>query len=324
MTRAVGLISGGLDSILAAQIIREQNIEVVGLSFVTPFFSSRGAERTAATVGIPLRVLDITEPHLEVLRHPKHGYGTHMNPCIDCHALMVREAGGVMKEVGADFIFTGEVLGQRPMSQNRAALQVVARESGYEGLILRPLSAKLLPETIPEKERKVEREGLLDISGRSRKRQMELAERYHITGYLTPAGGCLLTDPIFSRRLRDLFQHHGHFEIRDIELLKTGRHLRLSPTVKVIVGRHAKDNEKISRMVSPGDVLLKVEGYPGPILLIPSGGDSDDIVRAASLCVRYSDAPQDEVVTVLCRRDGNEERIQVRSCPDSLPAELMI
>lgn len=324
MTKAMGLISGGLDSILAAKIILEQGIEVVGISFVTPFFGSQGAEQAAKTLGIPLQVLDITEIHLEMLRHPKHGYGSNMNPCIDCHCLMLREAGKVMDGSGGDFLFTGEVLGQRPMSQNKGSLHVVERESGYEGLILRPLSAKLLAETTPEQSGKVDRERLLDISGRSRKRQMELAKRYQITHYLTPAGGCLLTDPGFSRRLSDLFRHQNDFQIRDIELLKIGRHLRFSPAVKVIVGRRAQDNERIVRLIAPGDDLLKVEGYPGPLVLIPCGGSADDIQKAASICIRYSDAPADDAVSVLWSRNGEEKQISVRSCPQSLPAELMI
>jgi tRNA-specific 2-thiouridylase len=324
MTTAVGLISGGLDSILSARLILEQGIEVQGVSFVTPFFNSKGAERVAQAVGIPLQVLDITEPHLAMLREPKHGYGNNLNPCIDCHILMLKEAGRVMEEGGADFLFTGEVLGQRPMSQNKASLRVVERESGYAGLVLRPLSAQLLPETMPEHEGKVDRKQLLGIKGRSRKEQMELAKRYHITEFLSPAGGCLLTDPIFSRRLGDLFRRPDPVQIRDIELLKIGRHLRLSPAAKLIVGRHAQDNEKISKMVVPQDDLLKVEEYPGPLCLIPHGGASEDVAQAASICVRYSDAPSDEEVTVLRRRGGEERRINVRSCPVSLPAELMI
>ena len=229
-----------------------------------------------------------------------------------------------MEEAGGDFLFTGEVLGQRPMSQNKGALRTVERESGYEGLILRPLSAQLLSETIPEQEGKVDREQLLGIKGRSRKEQLALAQRYHITEYLSPAGGCLLTDPIFSRRLGDLFHNQEDFQIRDIELLKIGRHLRLTPALKAIVGRHAQDNEKILQLVAPGDDLLKVEGYPGPLCLVPYGGTEEDITRAASICVRYSDAPAEEVISVLWRRGDEEKRITVQSCTSSLPAELMI
>ena len=324
MTKAMGLISGGLDSILAARIILEQGIEVIGVAFTTPFFGSQGAENAAQALGIPLQILDITETHLQMLRSPKHGYGGNMNPCIDCHCLMLQEAGRVMADEGGDFLFTGEVLGQRPMSQNKNALRVVERESGYQGLVLRPLSAKLLAETIPEQEGRADRERLLAISGRSRKQQMELARHYHITEYLTPAGGCLLTDPGFSRRLRDLFGHPDPVEIRDIELLKIGRHLRFSPAMKVIVGRNAQDNERLLGLVAPGDDLLRVEGHPGPLCLIPYGGSMYDIQRAASICVRYSDAPKDEEIAVLWSRAGEEKRISVRSCPPSLPAELMI
>jgi hypothetical protein len=324
VTTAIGLISGGLDSILAAKIILEQGIEVIGVAFTTPFFDSHGSERAAKSLGIPLHIVDITETHLEMLRRPKHGYGSNMNPCIDCHILMLREGGRVMDGEGGDFLFTGEVLGQRPMSQNKGALDTVARESGYEGLVLRPLSAKLLPETLPEQSGKVDRERLLAIAGRSRKQQMDLAQRYHITDYLTPAGGCLLTDPAFSRRLRDLFHHQDLVQIRDIELLKIGRHLRFSPAVKVVVGRRARDNDTIARLVARGDDLLRVEAFPGPVCLIPKGGAMTVIKKAASICVRYSDAPADEEVSVLCVRDGEEKRIKVRSCPLSLPAELMI
>jgi tRNA-specific 2-thiouridylase len=324
MTTAMGLISGGLDSILAARLILEQGIEVIGISFVTPFFNSQGAERAARALGIPLKVLDITEPYLAMLRHPRHGYGRNMNPCIDCHILMLREAGRVMEGREGDFLFTGEVLGQRRMSQNKGALRVVEREADYEGLILRPLSAQLLPETIPEQEGKVAREQLLAIKGRSRKEQLALAQRYHITEYLSPAGGCLLTDPIFSRRLSDLFENQDSVQIRDIELLKVGRHLRLAPALKLVVGRHAQDNENILRLAAPRDDLLKVEGYPGPLCLIPYGGTLEDIAPVASICVRYSDAPKDEEVTVLWRKDGQERKISTRSCSSSLPAELMI
>jgi len=259
-----------------------------------------------------------------MVRSPKHGYGGNMNPCIDCHTLMLREAGRLMKREGGDFLFTGEVLGQRPMSQNKGALRVVERESGYEGRVLRPLSAQLLAETMPEQEGLVDRERLLAISGRSRKQQLELARHYHITEYLTPAGGCLLTDPIFSRRLRDLFDYQDPVQIRDIELLKVGRHLRLSPTVKMIVGRNARDNERISQLLVPGDDLLKVEEYPGPLCLIPYGGSLDDAIKAAAICIRYSDASKDKEIAVIWSRAGEEKRISGRSCPPAMPAELMI
>jgi hypothetical protein len=177
---------------------------------------------------------------------------------------------------------------------------------------------------MPEQEGLVDRERLLAISGRSRKQQLELAKKYHITHYLTPAGGCLLTDPIFSRRLRDLFDHQDPVQIRDIELLKIGRHLRFSPAMKVVVGRNARDNERISQLLVPGDDLLKVEEYPGPLCLIPYGGSMDDVIKAAAICIRYSDAPKAEEIAVIWSRAGEEKRISGRSCPPSLPTELMI
>jgi len=324
MTLALGLLSGGLDSILAALVIREQGIDVIGVSFVTPFFNAEGARQAARAINIPLEVLDITESHLRMLRRPKHGYGRGMNPCIDCHALMLREAGRLMEEKGGAFLVTGEVLGQRPMSQNKRALAIVERESGYEGRILRPLSAQLLPETIPEQEHLIDRERLFAITGRTRRQQLELAQRYQITEYLTPAGGCLLTDPIFARRLKDLFAHEDPPEVRSIELLKVGRHVRLSPATKMIVGRNAADNERITQLLTPADDLLKVEGFPGPLCLIPHGGSWEEIKQAAAICVRYSDAPRDAETTVIWSRGGEEKEIRARSCPPSLPAGLMI
>jgi tRNA-specific 2-thiouridylase len=324
MTLAIGLFSGGLDSILAVQVVCEQGIAAIGVSFVTPFFNADAAREAARAINIPLEVLDITEPHLTMLQHPKHGYGKGMNPCIDCHALMLQEAGRLMEKKGGAFLVTGEVLGQRPMSQNKRALAIVERESGYEGRIVRPLSAQLLPETIPEQEHLIDRQRLLAISGRSRREQLALAQRYQITEYLTPGGGCLLTDPIFARRLKDLFAHGDRPEVREIELLKIGRHLRLSPGAKMVVGRHAQDNERIAVLVAPDDDLLKVGGYPGPLCLIPSGGSSEEIQQGATICVRYSDAPKDTEVMVIWSRGGEEKEIRVRSCPTSVSAELMI
>jgi tRNA U34 2-thiouridine synthase MnmA/TrmU len=201
MSTGVGLLSGGLDSILAICVLREQNIRIEAVAFITPFFGPGNAQKAVKMLNVPLHVVDITDVHLQMLKKPKHGYGSGMNPCIDCHALMFREAGKLMQQWGADFLFSGEVLGERPMSQNKQSLRVVARDSGFEEYIIRPLSAKLLPITKPEHEGKVDRERLLDIQGRSRKRQMELAKQYGITEYPEPAGGCRLTEPNFSKRL---------------------------------------------------------------------------------------------------------------------------
>ncbi len=306
---AIGLLSGGLDGILAVKVVQEQGIYVEGVTFETPFFSAEKARVAARNIDLPLTVVDITTEHLVMLRNPRYGYGKNMNPCIDCHALMLQMAGRRMEETGADFIFTGEVLGQRPMSQTKQSLHIVAKNSGFEGYILRPLSARLLPETIPEREGKVDRSQLLDIQGRSRKRQLEMAQHYNITNYSTPAGGCLLTDPMFSKRLRDLFDHQPDAAVRDIGLLKHGRHMRLNDTVKIIVGRHKGDNLAIQDLVREQDIIVKMKDYPGPVVLIPNGCDEETLFTAASICALYSDAPNDCEVTAKCHHPNGSVRL---------------
>ena len=314
--KAIALLSGGLDSILAVKLILEQGIEVEGVTFETPFFSARKARSMAKKVGLPLVIIDITEEHLEMLKAPRYGYGKNMNPCIDCHILMLKIAGKRMEETGADFVFTGEVLGQRPMSQGRQSLDLVAKRSGYQEYILRPLSAKLLPETKPEIESKVDRQKLLDLQGRSRKRQIEMARCYGITDYSTPAGGCLLTDPMFSKRLKDLFKHHRDFRIRDIELLKFGRHFRINNTTRVIVGRNSLDNEAIQRFYEEGDILIHMTHFPGPTAIVPDGADEADekVCRhAAAICAYYSDAPKDVENIATCKAGKNVTLITTKA-----------
>ncbi len=307
-TRALGLFSGGLDSMLAAAVLREQGIVVAGVVFVTPFFGAERARESAAHLGMPLIEQDITAAYYPLLIDPPHGFGSRHNPCLDCHILMLREAGALMEAQGLDFLFTGEVLGQRPMSQHRGALNLVARESGYPELTLRPLSAKLLTPTRPELEGWVDREGLLDISGRGRKRQMELASRYGITQYPTPAGGCLLTDPGYATRLKELLAHTDKPSRQDLELLKWGRHFRLPGGAKVIVGRTHKENEAISSLLAPGDLVVKVQGYPGPLVLVPGGANLDNLEEAAVLAASYSDAPEGQEVAV-SGQQGEETRL---------------
>lgn len=298
--QALGLLSGGLDSTLAVRVLQEQGVEVLGLTFRSCFFGTDKAEAAAKYLDVPLRTIDFTEEHLRLVRNPPHGYGRRMNPCIDCHALMLRHAGQVMQAEGYDFIFTGEVLGERPMSQNRGALRLVAEESGYPDLVLRPLSAQLLPATKPEREGLIDRERLLAIRGRSRKPQMELARTYGLTDYPTPAGGCKLTDPNFSERLKDLFDHRQVVTVRHVELLKLGRHFRLSPTVKVVMGRNEEENHRLLSLRESGDTHLVVVGPPGPDSLIPAcdGLSEENVQFAAQLTVAYGDAPKDEPATV--------------------------
>jgi tRNA-specific 2-thiouridylase len=298
----LGLASGGLDSILSALVLKEQGIEVVWVNFETPFFNSHSARRAARVTGIPLRVKNITGVYVDMLKNPNCGYGSNMNPCMDCHALMLEIAGSMITKQGFDFLFTGEVLGQRPMSQTKPSLRYVEKRSGFAGHILRPLSAKLLPPTIPEERGLVDRERLLDISGRSRKRQIKLAEAFGISDYPAPAGGCLLTDRGFSRRLKDLFKHQDDCEQRDFELLKYGRHFRLHDNHKVVIGRTKGDNEQISRLIDPHkDIQLHMMDRPGPTVLIPFGAPEETVYEAATLCAAYSRA-----------QDGQPARVSVK------------
>ena len=311
--KAISLFSGGLDSIVSVKLIQEQGIDVRGLTFRTPFFGVEKPKAAAQMIDLPLEVLDITEMHLAVVKAPRYGYGKNMNPCIDCHTLMLKIAGKKMEEEGYDFVFTGEVLGQRPMSQSRQMLHVVAKNSGYADRILRPLSARLLPETRPEAEGKVDRERLLDISGRGRKRQMEMADRYGITEYSNPAGGCLLTDPMFSRRLKDLFAHHPEFTPRDLELLKVGRHIRLDERYKVIIGRNKRDNEALETLIENRDAVFRMSHFPGPLCTLPKGGPEEMCRQAAAICAAYADTPKDaEEVTVKCLQEGKTSLLVVK------------
>ena len=285
---------------MAAKLLQDQGIEVTGVTFQTPFFGPESAKKAVAQLGIPLRVVDIGIAHLEMLRNPRYGYGSQMNPCIDCHALMLRTAGQIMEVEGFDFLFTGEVLGQRPMSQRRDALMSVDKLSGYPGRILRPLSAGLLPVTIPEREGKVDRARLLKIHGRSRKQQMALAAQYGIRDYPSPAGGCLLTNPGFAHRLRDLFTTQEKIDLRDVELLKHGRHLRLPHGSRLVVGRIHADNVKLKELARPDDIVLKVNEVPGPTALLPGRVAAADLELAAAVVAAYSDAaPGTETIVSL-------------------------
>ncbi|PKN67755.1 MAG: tRNA 4-thiouridine(8) synthase ThiI [Deltaproteobacteria bacterium HGW-Deltaproteobacteria-12] len=313
MTKAIALFSGGLDSILAAEVVRRQNIEVLGLTFETPFFTAKKAGEAARQINLQLIVDNFTADHLAMLKSPRYGYGKNMNPCIDCHTLMLKFAGKKMEETGADFIITGEVLGQRPMSQNKQSLFVVARNSGYPDYILRPLSALLLEPIKAEREGKIDRSRLLAISGRGRKPQMQLALDFGISNYAPPAGGCLLTDAIFTRRLRDLFSHAEDRSIRDIELLKYGRHFRINENSKIIVGRNKADNNAMQTLVQENDLVLYMADFPGPQVLVPYGGDEFIVGTAAALCVRYSDAPDDQEARVMCESGSTSTAINTKA-----------
>jgi hypothetical protein len=296
---------------LAIRVLQEQKVDILAVAFVTPFFGSKRSESAAKALGVPIRCIDITDVHFEVVKNPKHGWGKNMNPCIDCHALMLRTAGQIMEAEHYDFLFTGEVLNERPMSQTRASLDVVAKESGYRDRILRPLSAKLLVPTKPEREGLIDREKLLALSGRSRKPQMELAKTFGIDKYPSPAGGCSLTDPGYSRRLRDLLDHDPQAPIDDVRLLSIGRHLRLGARTKLVLGRNKEENDRLEAAFRPGDVKLFAVGVMGPTGLLR--GPADDACRrlAGSICARYSDAPREREATVRFLLAGVQEDLRV-------------
>jgi tRNA-uridine 2-sulfurtransferase len=312
-TKGIGLLSGGLDSILAVKVLQDQGLDLIGITFATPFFHPEPGLAAGRAAGIRVHVVDITEPHLEMMKNPRYGFGRYMNPCIDCHGLMLREAGQFMGVEGADFVFTGEVLGQRPMSQRRDALRCVEKLSGLEGLVLRPLSAKLLPPTLVELDRRVDRDRLLDIQGRSRKRQIELAVRYQIHDYPNPAGGCLLTKDGYVRKLKDLLDRSENPSRRDLELLQRGRHFRLPEGSKCVVGRSEADNTRLQALIGSDWVRLQVEGYPGPLAVMPqsTAGSGADLLLAARIVTAYSDAPLESRVPVEWQQGGQRQRLWV-------------
>ncbi|MCG6893919.1 MAG: tRNA 4-thiouridine(8) synthase ThiI [Desulfobacteraceae bacterium] len=323
--RALGLCSGGLDSMVAAMVLRKQGIDVHWITFETPFFGAGKARKAARMLGVPLTVEDITPRYLQMLRNPPCGYGKNMNPCMDCHALMFRLAGEKMRSVGCDFLFSGEVLGQRPMSQTKPSLRYVEKHSGQQGWILRPLSAARLPETIPEQMGLVDRSRLLGLSGRSRKPQMELARQLGITEYPAPAGGCLLTDKGYSARLRDLFEHTERCSENELHLLKHGRHFRLDDRTKAVVGRTRKDNEKILTHVDPGrDAVLNLRDFPGPVVVVPRPVGSDALQWAAALCAGYGKAPADRPAAVNIEQHGENRVVEVEPLPPDRARDYLI
>jgi len=308
--KAVALLSGGLDSTLAIKLILEQGIEVHALNFLTIFCTctSKGCTHQATKVAeefkIPIKVMNITKEYMEIVKNPKYPRGRNMNPCIDCRIFTFKKAKEFMEEIGASFVITGEVMGQRPMSQRKQAIMTIEKESGLKGLIVRPLSAKIFEPTMPEKEGIVDRNKLLDIQGRRRNQQMALAKEFNINDYPCPAGGCLLTDKGFSARIKDLFKYMPGYDISDLHLLKIGRHFRISDNLKFIVGRDDKENEKLMGLSKNGDFIFDVLDIPSAIGLARSseanpqaspgvnsaGFAQKDIETMASILARYSDS----------------------------------
>jgi len=291
---AVALISGGLDSVLAAKVIKEQGFNVTGLYFTSAFSKSYGRESetpaaaVSKAIGLDLRVIDMGQDYIDLVRNPAHGYGKHINPCIDCKIFMLSRAGAMMRELNASFVVTGEVLGQRPMSQRRDTLNLIERNANLKGRVLRPLSAALLPPTKAEQDGLIQRDRLLGISGRTRTVQLRLAERYGISGYSTPAGGCLLTDKNFADKLRDLFTDQKHVNPNDVRLLTVGRHYRFEAGVKIVLGRDNEENNLLMSLAPHGYHLFTPQGFPGPVALL-NGTPTQEVKQTIGrLIITYS------------------------------------
>lgn len=331
MAKAIALYSGGLDSTLAILVAMRQGIEVTAVTFLTHFgcdisdksSCSKDPFAASAKFGFEVKLCHLAEKFVEIVKRPKFGHGKNMNPCIDCRILMLKEAKELMAMRGAHFIVTGEVLGQRPMSQRRDTFPRIDREAGLEGYILRPLSAKLLKPTIAEQSGLVDRERLYGFHGRSRKPQMALAEEFGLVDYPPPAGGCLLTDPIYSHRLRDLLEHNPSPSPKDINLLRVGRHFRAAGDCRIVVGRDKEENNVIEALAGD-EHLLWVEGFGSPLTMVCGNAGEGTLHLAASICARYSDAKQLPSVDVTVSRNGAELKLHARPATDEVLWRYMI
>lgn len=308
--RGAVMFSGGLDSMLAALVLRRQGCDVTAITFSSPFFTPRQARASAAEIGVPLEVVDFTDDILALVEHPRHGFGGALNPCIDCHARMIMRTGEIVRERGWDFVATGEVVNQRPMSQNRRSLEIVAKDCGVEDLLIRPLSAKLLAETEVERRGLVDREQLLAIEGRSRKPQMELAKEFGLERYPSSAGGCLLTEKLFSNKLALLRNTGRLHDLKAVSLLKYGRHFALPDGAKAVVGRNSAENEAMRAIAAGGEYLiLRPIGVPGPSTVVEANATAADIDRAVRICAGYSDKTEGAVkIRIFSGEELREER----------------
>lgn len=331
--KAIALLSGGLDSCLAVKVIQEQGIEVLAFNFQTAFCSvgAKGkscgdATKIATSEKFNLRVVHIGQEYLDMVANPKHGWGKNMNPCIDCRILMLHKVRPYMEAAGASFVITGEVLGQRPMSQHWTAMQTVEKESGLEGLLLRPLSARLLPPTIPEIKGWVDREKLCAIEGRQRKEQFSMAKNYGVEEPPTPAGGCLLTDPAYSDRLRNVLQHTGGLTVHLAQVIKYGRFFRFSPETFVVMGRNQDDNFHLEALQTELEWRFKPLNCVGPVALGIGPLDAALRRQVASILARYADRPADGQVEVEARqgRDGLTESITTGALEPELAGAVRV
>lgn len=314
--KALVLLSGGLDSILAARLMKEYGIEAVCVTYFIEFAMCGGgpdaAVKAAEVLGLPLKVFDVTDEYLGMFMSPKHGYGANINPCIDCKIFMLKKAKEYMKEVGASFLVTGEVLGERPMSQRRDALNIIEKNAGVRGILLRPLSGKLLPPTQAEEAGIIDREKLLDIRGRGRKPQMALAEKFGIREYPNPSGGCLLTDPGFTRRVKELRDHEG-LSVEALRLLKLGRHFRMDEKTKLVIGRDDDENTELEAWVKEGDVSFRIKDKPGPFSVLIGPSDDEMVALSASIVAQHTKY-----------RNGPKLEIQYWRSPDETAKEIRV
>jgi len=314
--KVVALLSGGLDSQLAVRMMQEQGFEVSAVAIKTPFCDfdcGRGCgfeiRERADDLNVNLKTVYLGDEYIEMLKHPKHGIGAGFNPCVDCRTMMFDAAKKHMEEIGAEFIISGEVLGQRPMSQHLDSLRMIEKDSNLVGKIVRPLSAGLLPETDPEKDGLIKREDLGMIRGRTRRNQLEMAKKYGIENPPNAGGGCLLTEPQFGVKAKDLFEHIETPTINDIDLLKIGRHFRLDKETKFVVGRNKDENEMIKALALPVDILLEAKDYVGPVSILRGKNAKSHIEFASSVTLRYSDAPENEHGIVIVKSDNLSEEI---------------
>jgi tRNA U34 2-thiouridine synthase MnmA/TrmU len=327
--KALALLSGGLDSTLAVKMMLDQGIDVEALNFTSPFCTCTGknagckseALRVAQEFNIPIKVLHKGIDYLEVVRNPRHGYGKGMNPCVDCRIFLLRKAKEYMEECGADFVITGEVLGQRPMSQRRHTLEIIERESGLAGRLLRPLSAKHFAPTLPETEGWIDREKLLAIQGRSRKEQMELAHELDVANYPCPAGGCLLTEVSFVSKVRDVFDHCDELNLRDFRLLKLARHFRIGPRTKVLIGRNEAENDLLVLAAQGGEAALRWLDGGSPLAVVMGAQSDEGIALAARIMLRYTRAVSGESCQIQVTTDGVERTLMVTNDLDEQSIE---
>lgn len=322
--KAIVLLSGGLDSILATKLMLEQGVEVVALNFMAKLCmcgakkTGESAAQTASRMlGVTLKTIDFTKDFIEIVKNPEYGHGANINPCIDCKIYMLRRAKELMGQAGASFVVTGEVLGERPMSQRKDALDIIQRQAGLKGFLLRPLCAKLLDPTIPETEGLVDREKLLDIRGRSRKPQMALAKKFGIDKYPTPAGGCLLTDPGFARRVKDAIKYN-EFDEERIALLSVGRHFRLSDKNKLIIGRDDKENILLESLKVKGDIIFNMADCPGPYAILTGLPDEAMIKTAASLVAYHTKLRNVTTAKITYWVEGTDSTLSLQVVPAAL------